>query len=130
MHKLRNATYGQFPKLQFYCAMHKTYGAKLYIVRGGSSGGKKQPTTWDGVKFWYDFLDESKLQQIIAQKYFNRPSAVAAAEGKWGLSYFSGAFDPKKFLVRVFTAGVDEIAATYPQGRLPTCFLLPAPTSA
>lgn len=61
MHRLRmrNATYDQFPKLQFYVAMHKTFGAKLYIMRGGSSGGKKQPTTWEGVQFWYDFLSES-----------------------------------------------------------------------
>lgn len=98
--KLRNATYGQYPKLQYYCVMHKDFGAKMYIVRGGSSGGKKQPTTWAGVKFWYDWLSPQQRQQIIEQNYFNRPEAVAAALAAHGPDYFKGPFDPNKFLVR------------------------------
>lgn len=102
MHKLRNASYGQYPKVQFYCAMHKDFGVKLYIVRGGSTGGKQQPTTWAGVRFWYDYLSEALRQEIIRQKYFNRPAAVAAAEAD-NMDYFKGPFDPTKFLVRLST---------------------------
>lgn len=98
--KLRNARYGQYPKLQYYCVIHKDFGAKVYIVRGGSSGGKKQPATWEGVRFWYDWLSPAQLQQIIDQNYFNRPEAVAAALAAHGPDFFKGPFDPDKFLVR------------------------------
>lgn len=98
-HALCAAKYCRFPKLQFYCSLHKDFGVKAWLVWTGSKGGKKSKNPWEGVDFWFDEIPEEHRQIIIREKYFNRPDAVAAAEAK-DPDFFAGPFDPNKFLVR------------------------------
>lgn len=99
-HKLCAAKYGSFPKLQFYCSLHKDFGVRAWLAWTGSKGGKKTKDPWEGVKFWFDEIPEEHRQIIIREKYFNRPAAVAAKEAKEP-GFFEGPFDPNKFLVRI-----------------------------
>lgn len=97
--KLTGVTHGRFPYLQFYCALHMTFGAKAWLVHTGSGGGKKSLDVWEGTIFWTMELEEWERQGIIDMKYFNRTEAIVAVEAK-NPRFFEGPFDPKKFLVR------------------------------
>ena len=118
--KLRNASYGQFPKVQWYSAEHKDFGVKMYIVRSGSSGGKKNAATWEDVGFWDapGRISESVRQRIVDAEYFNRPAASMAAKARGGADFFKGPYDPKKYLVRI-TVATDATRSKYLQTSYP-----------
>lgn len=97
--KMTAIKHGRFPSLQFYCSLHKRFGAKAWLVHTGSKGGKKTLNPWAGADFRTVELEEWERQMIVEVKYFNRPEAVAKKEAE-DPHFFEGPFDPTKFLVR------------------------------